>query len=154
MRGRRWLAAAVALALLALGPAAAALTPAQEREARAIEGLLMCPVCEGQTVRESQSPVAQEIKVKIRELLAAGKTRQEILDYFAAEWGERVLAAPPARGLGLVAWLAPAAAAALGAVVLARFLRGRRGERAPAPAGVSPGRVGAEELERRLREYL
>ncbi len=130
-----------------------ALSPEQEKEARDIEGLLMCPVCQGQTVRESQSPVAQDIKVKIRQMLAEGKSRQEILAYFVDEWGEGILSQPPARGAGLLAWVAPVVLLALGAGVLARFLR-RQG--APPAAAAEPATPEGElrRLEERLKDYL
>lgn len=138
-----------------------ALTPDQEAEARTIEGLLMCPVCTGQTVRESQSPVAQEIRAKIRTMLAEGKTRQQILDYFVGEYGESILSEPPARGAGLVAWVAPALLLAAGAALLARFLRQRGASGAPpaarAPQAAPAGEVDPEvrrRLEERLRDYL
>lgn len=118
--------------------AAPVLTPEQQNEARRIEGLLMCPVCKGQTVQESNSEVAQEIKLKIREMLAEGKSRQEILDHFAAEYGDWILSQPPARGAGLVAWVAPALLLLLGGGVLVRFFRRRPGP-APAGPGAPPG---------------
>ncbi len=125
-----WLSIVLAIAGPAAAPvsaqAAAAvpspvLTPEQQNEAREIEGLLMCPVCEGQTVQESNSEVAQEMKLKIRQMLAEGRTRQEILDHFAREYGDWILSEPPARGAGLLAWMAPALLLVLGAGVPCQF---------------------------------
>jgi cytochrome c-type biogenesis protein CcmH/NrfF len=55
--------------------------------------------------------------------ITAGKTDQEILNWFAAKYGATVLAAPPARGFDLIAWIAPFAvfaAALLGTILLIR----------------------------------
>lgn len=148
-------------------PAAPVLSPEQQNEARRIEGLLMCPVCKGQTVQESNSEVAQEIKVKIREMLAEGKSRQEILDHFAAEYGDWILSQPPARGAGLVAWVAPALLLLLGGGVLVRFFRRRPGPApsgpgappagGPAGPGTPPSGVDPElrrRIDDRLKDYL
>lgn len=159
-------AAAPALAqAAATPPAAPVLTPEQQNEARRIEGLLMCPVCKGQTVQESNSEVAREIKVKIRQMLAEGKSRQEILDHFAAEYGDWILSQPPVRGAGLVAWLAPALLLLLGAGVLAWFFRrqepgpGPGGQGAPSGPGGSGSGQGVDpevrrKIDDRLKDYL
>lgn len=55
--------------------------------------------------------------------ITAGKTNEEILTWFAAKYGATVLAAPPARGFDLLAWIAPFAvfgAALLGTILLIR----------------------------------
>ncbi|MBX6377685.1 MAG: cytochrome c-type biogenesis protein CcmH [Clostridia bacterium] len=141
-------------------PDAAAL----EREARAIEALLRCPVCEGQSVAESNTSVALDIKEDIRRQLAAGRTRREILDDYAARYGDWILNAPPARGFALAAWLVPVLALLCGVVVLGLYVRGR-GTAGGTAAGVmaasgDPGaetaedRALEEELLRRLRDEL
>ncbi|MDR7500359.1 MAG: cytochrome c-type biogenesis protein CcmH, partial [Armatimonadota bacterium] len=85
---------------------------------------LMCPVCEGQTVAESNATLAVQMRAEIRARLQRGETREQILDYFVSQFGESVLAAPPKRGAGLVLWLTPVAAFAVGILVLVRYLRG------------------------------
>ncbi|HEV2135960.1 MAG TPA: cytochrome c-type biogenesis protein CcmH [Terracidiphilus sp.] len=55
--------------------------------------------------------------------ITAGKTDQEVLSWFAEKYGATVLAAPPAKGFDLVAWIAPFAvfgAALLGTILLIR----------------------------------
>jgi cytochrome c-type biogenesis protein CcmH len=66
----------------------------------------MCPVC-GTTVDQSDAPVAQNIKMFIRSEIAAGKTKSQIEDSLAGQFGEAVLASPPKRGFNLLAWLLP-----------------------------------------------
>jgi hypothetical protein len=72
--------------------------------------------------------------------IAAGVTDQQILDEFSAKYGATVLAAPPASGFNLVAWIAPFAvfaAALLGTILLIRRWGGLRGgKQAAAPAEV------------------
>jgi cytochrome c-type biogenesis protein CcmH len=60
---------------------------------------LMCPVCAGQTVAESDSTLAREMRTVIRQKLLAGATPAEILRYFVSQFGESVLESRPG-----VAW--------------------------------------------------
>ncbi len=78
-----------------------------EREARAIEDLLMAPCCFRQQVSVHQSPTATEVRREIRARLAAGESRQAILDAYVAEHGEGVLVVPPASGSNLVLYVLP-----------------------------------------------
>lgn len=109
------------------------------QEAQRIGAELRCPVCTGQSLVESNSEVAQEMRDKIVEMLRQGKTRQEILDHFVAQYGDWILNSPPARGAGLVAWLVPPAALVAGALVLVWFIRRRQPAPHGAGAGPSPG---------------
>ena len=93
---------------VALWLAAVAADPqALEREARQLEAKLMAPCCWAQQVSLHQSPAADEIKQNIRRLLAEGKTSQQILDRYVAEYGDRILAEPPARGFSRLIYVAP-----------------------------------------------
>ncbi|MFS8640838.1 MAG: cytochrome c-type biogenesis protein CcmH [Symbiobacteriaceae bacterium] len=112
-----------------------------EREARAIERSLRCPVCEGQSVADSNSSVALEMREEIREMLAQGKTRDEILQYYVNRYGEWILYMPPPRGVFLLGWFLPFLAVAAGGWVVYRWLRARagtEGTRSPASARAAP----------------
>ncbi len=109
----------------------------------------MCPVC-GTTLDQSGSPAAQQIKRVIANRIAAGDTRSEIKDRLVAEYGDAILAAPPRKGFGLLAWWLPIAGIVSAAVVVGvgawRWSR-RRGP-APVSGPVDPA------LERRLDDEL
>ncbi|MGH2403772.1 MAG: cytochrome c-type biogenesis protein, partial [bacterium] len=110
---------------------------------------LMCPVCGGQTVAESGSQLAEQMRAIIRERLTAGETRDEIIAYFVGQFGEGVLAAPPPRGGGLAVWLVPPAALGIGLILLRRFIRRRGPTDEPAPP---PEPFEVEQIRRDLRE--
>ena len=94
--------------VLALWMAMAAPDPAAlEKEAKAIETLLIAPCCWSQQVSVHQSPVTDEIRQNIRKLLNDGKTRQQIVDAYVAEYGDRILAEPPARGFNWLFYVGP-----------------------------------------------
>ncbi len=84
---------------------------------------LMCPVCAGQTVAESDSSLAREMRAIIRQKLLAGATAEEILGYFVSQFGESVLAEPPRRGIGLLLYLGPLLALILGLGIAAAYIR-------------------------------
>ena len=108
----------VALALLALVLAAPAAASEQHPTLPELEGQLMCPICAGETLAQSDSQAAQRIKVEIQQRIAAGDTRSQIKRRLVAEWGERILAAPPRHGFDLLAWLLPIVGVLAGAAVL------------------------------------
>ena len=94
-----------------------------EREAQAIDKLLICPVCPGQTIDQSNVQLARDMRDLVREKLAEGWTRSEILDYFADSdrFGPAVLSSPAKTGFNLLAWLLPLAGL-VGAALLLYFV--------------------------------
>lgn len=114
----------VALMLLASAQASAADV---EREARALEAMIIAPCCYSQQVSVHQSPAADEVRKDVRLRLAAGETREQILNAYVAQYGKRILAEPPAEGFDLALYVLPPVllilSAALVVVVLRRFSR-------------------------------
>lgn len=139
------LACAAALACASAAVAA----PTIEDQVHAIARDLMCPVCAGQTVAESNSQLAGQMRAEIRRRLLAGQSREEIIAYFVAQFGEGALAAPPPRGGALVLWLSLPVALLAGALILRGYLR--RHAAAPPPAPPPPTPEEAEQIERTLR---
>src|SRR5712692_3462245 len=87
---------------------------------------LQCPVCEGESVADSPSGLAGDMRGVIRTRLAAGTPDQQILDEFVASYGDSILTEPPKRGISLGVWLGPTIGVILGAVLLALLLRSWR----------------------------
>ena len=106
--------------------APASLTPQQlEAEAQDIDESLICPSCPGKTIGQAQVEQAAQMRLLVREKLAEGWSRQQVLDYFAERY-EGVLAEPPKQGFTLLAWLLPLAGMIAGAGVLYLVLRAMR----------------------------
>jgi cytochrome c-type biogenesis protein CcmH len=137
---------AVVLCLLWAAPAVLAADPPSAAE---LESELVCPVCET-TLDQSNAPVAERMKLYIRERIAAGDTEEEIKDALVAEFGPGVLASTGGGGLGVLAWLVPLVALVAGAIVLAVLVRGwsRRRSSSADATSIDP------ELDRRLDEEL
>ncbi len=90
---------------------------------------LMCPLCPGQTIEQSQSELSAQMRFVVREKLAQGETREEILQFFVERYGESVLAAPAKSGFSLIVWLTPILGILAGGVavwiVIRRWVRSR-----------------------------
>jgi len=140
--------AAVAVALLAL--VVVPVARADNRPTLAdLEGEIMCPVCDT-TLDQSSSPAARQIKAVISARIAAGDSKQEIKDLLVAQYGTKILAAPPKKGFNLLAWLLPIFLLLGGAIVLGLLAWRWSHMREPGPpaAQLSPA------LERRVDEEL
>ncbi len=97
-----------------------------EERAQSIDKSLICPVCPGETIDQAQVELAKQMRGVVREKLAEGRTRDEILDFFVERYGEDVLAAPPKEGFGLLAWGVPPSAVLAAAVLLFFVVRSMR----------------------------
>lgn len=129
-----------------------------DKEAREISYLLMCPVCEGQTVAESNSQLANQMRAIIREKLQEGKSKDEIIAYFVSRYGETILGAPPAKGVNWLLWTLPALALLVGGGVIGLFLYKSKeeGEKSQEesqkpPAQSEPEYI--EKLDKELKEF-
>lgn len=101
-----------------------------------LEDEIMCPIC-GTTLGLSGSPQADRQRAFIRELIAEGRTKDEIKDALVAEYGDEVLAVPGTEGFDLAAWLVPGGALILAAgatVVGVRRWRTAGSEKAGTPS--------------------
>jgi cytochrome c-type biogenesis protein CcmH len=149
---------AIVVLIVALSLAAPALASEQHPTLLELENQVMCPVCAGETLAQSNVPAAQQAKRNIQKWIDAGYTRSEIKRKLVVDYGPQILAAPPRHGFDLLAWVLPLAGI-LGATgvmgVLAWHWSRRREEpeHLPGPPSLN-GRPLDPELERRLDEEL
>ena len=120
---RRWLTLIVCV-ILTTGTHAA--QDAQEARVAALAAQLRCLVCQNQTIADSDAGLARDLRRIITEMVAAGRSDAEVLDFMAARYGDFVLYRPPLQPRTLLLWGAPAAFALAGALALALTLRRRR----------------------------
>ena len=109
-----------------------ALSPAQEELAAEIEGMLKCPVCRSQSVRTSRSFMAEDMRRRVRTMVAEGKSKEEIREYFVARYGDYIVLAPRKQGFAWTVWLLPFALVLGGAAAIVAVTR--RWHRRPPPA--------------------
>ncbi len=149
------MAALLALVLAIAAAAGPSRAPADlEREARALETELIAPCCFTQQVSVHQSDAATAVRRDIRVRLAAGETRQQILDAYTRQYGKRILAQPPAEGFDRALYVVPAIILPV-SIVLVVLMLGRfsRTSRHPAPDAV-PATAARREDEARLDTAL
>ena len=130
-------------------------------ELRKILESLICRCGCGLTVYACEGTMTCEVSVQMRKdaerMLASGMTPDQVLDAFAADYGEQVLAAPTKRGFNLTAWILPFVVLGIGGIVVVFALRSWRpqaatagGAEEAAPPAVDPKYLA--EIEKELRE--
>ena len=97
-----------------------------ERQMIDIAKGLRCAVCQNQPVSESNADLARDMRAIILDQLKQGKSREEIIQYFVARYGDYVLMNPPVRGPGLLLWVLPAGVFGLLGITAFMYLRHRR----------------------------
>ena len=140
---------------LAPSPALAATKP--RASLTDIENDVMCPSCR-ESLAVAQSPQSYAERDFIRKLIAQGLDKQQIEQALVAQYGEAVLARPPARGFDLTVYVVPAAIVlvclAVLAIVLPRWRRAARARLAtPLAAGPALSAADARRLEEDLSRF-
>lgn len=98
---------------------------------------LRCAVCQNQPVSESNSDLARDMRDIISEQLAAGKSREEIVDYFVSRYGNYVLMKPAFDQPGKLLWITPVLLLLGMAAGAWTFIRSRRQVNLPPATSLS-----------------
>src|SRR5262249_4504384 len=128
---RRVIAAAFLLAVIGLSPARAVLPdevmsdPAKEARARGLSRELRCMVCQTQSIDDSEAPLARDLRLLVRERIAAGDSDAQVIDFLVARYGEFVLLKPRFERQTLVLWLVPPLLLVGGGLALCLHIRRR-----------------------------
>ena len=127
-----WLAPAHAVDAPSAGEIAptVAADPRLEADVQELAHKLRCLVCQNQSIAESNAPLALDLRNQVREQLAAGRSKQDVVDYLVARYGDFVLYEPPVKGITLLLWGGPAALLLAGIGWLAYRVRRRAVESA------------------------
>src|SRR5262245_4190290 len=139
-RAARVLFAASFLALTpahAVEPGEVLKDPALEARARHLSQELRCLVCQNQSIDDSNAELARDLRVLVRERLAAGDTDAAVLAFVEARYGEFVLLRPRLGWHTLLLWLTPLLLLAGAAYALLRHVRQNRSAAAAQPAPLS-----------------
>jgi cytochrome c-type biogenesis protein CcmH len=125
-------ACAVVAALMMGSPAAYAVQPdeimadpAKETRARDLSRELRCMVCQNQSIDDSEAPLARDLRLLVRERIAAGDSDAQVIDFLVARYGEFVLLKPRFNPHTLLLWLLPPLALAGGGLALWTYSRRR-----------------------------
>ena len=142
----------ILLASLWMTPAMAAIgvyefdSPKQEETFRELTRELRCPKCQNQDIADSDAELAKDLRDKTYVMLQEGNSKQEILDYMVARYGNFILYKPPFMASTMILWFGPVIVMLLGGAIV--FVRTRNKSRKSADQALS-----AEE-QQRLQELL
>lgn len=81
--------------------------PAKESRARDLSHELRCMVCQNQSIDDSEAPLARDLRLLVRERIAAGDSDAQVMDFLVARYGEFVLLKPRLKPHTLLLWLLP-----------------------------------------------
>jgi cytochrome c-type biogenesis protein CcmH len=131
---RAFMRAGLVAGLLAIGGQALAIDtedafddPVLQHRYEAINRELRCLVCQNQTIADSNATLAQDLRREVREMIAAGRTDDEIRDFMIERYGDFVLYRPRMTPGNFLLWAAPALLLVIGGVAVVRVVR-RRGQ--------------------------
>jgi cytochrome c-type biogenesis protein CcmH len=125
--------------------------PTMELRARNLSRELRCMVCQNQSIDDSEAPLARDLRILVRERIAAGDSDAQVLDFLVARYGEFVLLKPRLERHTLLLWLLPPLALAGGG--LAMWTYGRRRSKSAAAEDPSAFKLTTEE-EARLEQLI
>jgi cytochrome c-type biogenesis protein CcmH len=124
--------------------------PAKELRARDLSRELRCMVCQNQSIDDSEAPLARDLRLLVRERIAAGDSDEQVIDFLVARYGEFVLLKPRLNSHTWLLWLLPPLALAGGAFAWAH---NRRRSRSGVAEDDSLFRLSADE-EARLERLI
>lgn len=99
--------------------------PAEQARYEALINELRCLVCQNQTIADSNAELALDLREKVAEQIAAGRSDAEIIEFLTARYGDFVLYRPPVQANTWLLWTGPFLLLGVGLVVLAFTVRKR-----------------------------
>jgi cytochrome c-type biogenesis protein CcmH len=143
------LAVIVSPAAYAVQPDEIMADPLKEARARDLSRELRCMVCQNQSIDDSEAPLARDLRLLVRERIAAGDSDSQVIDFLVARYGEFVLLKPRFERQTWLLWLLTPLALAGGGLVL--LVHGRRRTKSPLGEARSEAGLSAEEQARLQR---
>ncbi|MBI4723948.1 MAG: cytochrome c-type biogenesis protein CcmH [Rhodomicrobium sp.] len=122
--------------------------PSLEARARQLSQGLRCLVCQNQSIDDSNAPLAQDLRVLLRERIAAGDSDTQAVAFLVSRYGNFVLLKPPVQANTLFLWAGPVLILSIAALGFGWYLRAKKAPDAGEPDGFS------ESDEQRLDELL
>jgi cytochrome c-type biogenesis protein CcmH len=114
--------------VFAVNPDEVLADPALEARARALSAQLRCMVCQNQSIDDSNAELAKDLRLLVRERIAAGDSDEAVITYLVSRYGEFVLLKPRFETKTLLLWGAPIVLLLAGAVAMIVSARRRSGK--------------------------
>jgi cytochrome c-type biogenesis protein CcmH len=100
--------------------------PEMEARAVALQKQLRCLVCQGESLDESNAPLAADLRGVIRERIAAGNSDQQVKQYLVDRYGDFILMKPPLKNETYLLWFAPLGLLVIGGAIVTAVVLGAR----------------------------
>jgi len=142
--------AAAAGTARAVEPGERLANPVLEARARAISQELRCLVCQNESIDDSNASLAHDLRVLLRQRIAAGDTDRQVIQYIVARYGQFVLLKPPVEPATYALWFGPAALLLVAGAGTLAYLRRHRPGRDAGPAPLTAAE--RQRVEELLRE--
>lgn len=121
---------------------------AVEAQVQRLSEELRCLVCQNQTLADSNSGLAEDLRQEIREMAAKGMSDKAIVDYLVVRYGDFVRYRPPLKSTTALLWFGPFALLLAGGVMLFVTLRRREKMATEAPLSADEARKVSELLDK------
>ncbi len=95
----------------------------QQKTYQTLVNELRCLVCQNNNLADSNAALAKDLRHKVYNMVTEGKTREDVIDYMIARYGDFVLYKPRFKGFKMILWILPFILLALGFILLIRFIR-------------------------------
>ncbi len=126
--------------------------PATEQRVHDLSKGIMCPVCPGESIDQSQHPLAIQMRAVVQEQVEQGRSNSDIKSYFVERYGPSVLLEPPRTGFDLIVWIVPVLVVSFGGLALFFVVRGMMRPKYAAAAGpTAQPALTVDEKERYIR---
>jgi cytochrome c-type biogenesis protein CcmH len=112
--------------------------PVKEARARVLSQELRCMVCQNQSIDDSEAPLARDLRLLVRERIAAGDGDTQVIDFLVARYGEFVLLKPRFERQTLLLWLVPPFVLIGGGLALWIYARRRPPREVAEPTALTP----------------
>ena len=99
-------------------------SPAHEKQFQELSHMLRCPKCQNNSIADSNADLAKDLRHKVYQMTKEGKTKQEIIDYMVARYGEFITYKPPMTIGTMILWFGPLLVVLCGVLFL--LVRSRR----------------------------
>jgi cytochrome c-type biogenesis protein CcmH len=96
---------------------------ALEAQTTAVASTLRCPVCQGESIQDSPSDLARQMRAVVRDKLRAGNTPDQVKAYFVSKYGEWILLDPTMTGLNILLYVIPVLLVVGGLALVAILVR-------------------------------
>ena len=111
--------------LIILGCFSNVVIPEEDRRIQELNKVLMCPVCPGESLDQSQNELSAQMRAIVKEKIDEGWTDKQIKDYFVERYAPRVVMNPPFTGFSITAWVIPPFILVCGAILFVFYIRSK-----------------------------